>query len=172
MDITRDENTKSLCLCIEIRHYKKSFLNYSIISISDAKFSAFFVKSKFFKIEKMKDIFTKMNYQLMKEENNMKLVINLEMRDIDVLVDSIIDERFGVETEKESMKLLNSILKSINASARGDAKIELVQTLLNWINSTNIANDVLATYIEKGGKGKNFLEKLGLEIGEIKLEKL
>lgn len=107
---------------------------------------------------------------LRKRGNTMKLVIDIDKINLDVLVDVLADYSFNVESGDRGVKIVNCILKLINASTEGNKKYELIQSLLDWINSTNLINDVIHNVAEsEGGKIKELIEAAELEIGEIKL---
>lgn len=168
-----NDGLRHLSLHIEIKHYNKGFLSWrnSMVFLSDKLFVPGIVKSKFFKVKLMKNVFNDMTYQFTKGKKSMTLVINLEMRDLDALINRLIDNQIRFGADEKKSELLKAILKTINESSKSDAKIELIQTLLEWVNRTNIVNDILATFIQNTDNKGGILEELGLEIGEIKLEK-
>lgn len=107
---------------------------------------------------------------LRKQGDKMKLVIDIDKINLDAVVDLLTDYSFNVESGGKSARLVNCVWKSINASTEGNKKYELVQCLLDWLNSTSLVNDVIHNVAEQeGGKIKELIEAMELEVGDIKL---
>ena len=105
-----------------------------------------------------------------KQGDKMKLVIDIDKINLDAVIDLLADYNFNVESGDKSAQLLNCILKSVNASTEGNKKYELIQCLFDWLNSTSLVNDVIHNVAEQeGGKIKELIEAMELEVGDIKL---
>lgn len=96
--------------------------------------------------------------------NTMKIIINVDKLELDELIDSIADTMFG------DNKPVCDFIKTANESSQGDAKYELVQLILDWINKHDMLNEVIGKLADRDEKIGNVIKPAKLRLGDISVE--
>ena len=119
-----------------------------------------------------------MKYKMKGE--HMKLEIEMNEIDLDMILDVVLKnakevklekrKRNNEETLKKSDEMMFGIMEMVNKDLPLDKKYELINLLLQWFSENGVINSALkAIAQEQGGLGEK-LRKLNLSVDKISLE--
>ncbi len=116
------------------------------------------------------------NIDIIKEEQSMKITVNVDEIELDGFIDKLIDELFKEKNDTEGKEagknnaMMKNMLKTVNEASKGEAKYELLSYILGWANKNDMFNKLLPSLAELDEKAGKMINDMKLKLGDIDIE--